>query len=188
MLEPSPRYFAALEATQEHHARSKTFDGRFLLRYRKEIKAIIDEFGIRTMLDYGCGKGRQWRDPINDEGLMLADYFGVDVTKYDPAWPDFAAEPVGKFDIVVCTQVLGSIPIGDLPWAVNRLYSFAEKAVFVGENLGPVKKVIHDHMKAEMPHGWDHDQWAAAVKHPGPVPGYLKTINRHTGKSRFEAV
>lgn len=186
MPEPSPRYYAALDASKAFHAKHKTFNGRFLLRYHEEIKQVIDELGCKTLLDYGCGKGRQWSEPMDESGQMLADFFGVEVTKYDPAWPEFAAEPTGKFDIVVCTQVLGSIPVADLGWAIGRLYRFARKAVFVGESLGPVKKNVHNHMKGEMPHEWTHDQWAAVLRRKGAVKGYLKTHDRRLRETRFE--
>lgn len=177
MVEPSRRYFEALELTRNFHATQKTFTGRFLLHYVRELKQVIDELGCKTLLDYGCGKGRQWNEPMEENGPMLADLLGVTSTLYDPGWPAYEKEPTGKFDIVVCTQVLGSIPIADLPWAVDRLHSFATKAVFVGERLGKVKKLIHIHMRKEMPHEWTHDQWAAVLKRPDDLKVYLKTRN-----------
>jgi hypothetical protein len=186
MREPSKRYFEALEATKTFHSNHKAFNGRYIFRYHDEIKQVIDEMGCKTMLDYGCGKGRQWKIPMEETGMMLADFLGVAVTKYDPGWPEYADEPVGKFDIVICTQVLGSIPVIDLPWVIDRLYGFAEKAVFVGETLGPVKKGVHRHMAAEMPHGWTHEQFAEAVRRRSHVRGYLKTNNRVDRSIRFE--
>src|SRR6185369_14722264 len=123
MSEPHPDYHRALDATRKHHREHKTFSGRFLFRYVYDVKAIIDELGCKTMLDYGCGKGVQYEQPM-DNGMMIPDYLGVEVTKFDPGVPRFNVEPQGKFDIVICTQVLGSIPVAGLPWVVDRLYGF----------------------------------------------------------------
>ncbi len=178
MTEPTPAYFEALAATQELHATSNKFNGRFFLRYAADVHHIIKRLGCKTLLDYGCGKGWQWRDPVEDGGPLLDQVLGVQVTKYDPGWPEFAAEPTGTFDIVVCTQVLGSIPIADLPWAVERLYGFATKAVYVGERIGPVRKKVHAHMVDQMPHGWSHAQWAAALRRPGAsVEAWLRSLD-----------
>lgn len=182
MSEPSPRYYEALRATQEFHATHKTFTGRFLIRYSADVKALIEEYDCKTMLDYGCGKGRQWSEPMDLENPspMLADFLGLkrtNITLYDPGVPKFEEEPEGKFDIVVCTQALGSIPIADLPWAVERLYGFANKCVYVAERLAAhVKKDIHHHMIDEMPHGWTREQWVEVLKRPdSDVPGYFRT-------------
>lgn len=188
MAEPSARYRAALEATKTFHQTHKTFSGRFLLRYAPEIKKVIDEFDCKTMLDFGCGKGRQWKEPLDPEAdppVMMVDYLGVKPTLYDPGWPEYAAEPKGKFDIVVCTQVLGSIPIIDLPWVVNRLHSFAIKVVFVGESLGVCKKIHLNHMRGEMPFEYTHEDWAKVLRHPSGIPVFLQTAK---GGGRIERV
>lgn len=165
MNEPSEAYYRALEATQLLHASTKKFNGRFLWRYLSGLVPLVAKVRPRTLLDYGCGKGVQWSKPI-DNGRLLGDHLGVKVTMFDPGWPQYAAEPRGKFDIVVCTQVLGSIPIADLPWVINRLYSFADKAVFVGERIRdrPIRKKHLAHMVEEMPHGWTREQWIAALR------------------------
>lgn len=199
MNEPSSRYHEALRASTEFHATHKTFNGRFFLRYIDDVRKVIDDFECRTLLDYGCGKGKQWEAILPPEnadenwephagspGMCAADYLGVKVTKYDPAYPPFAAEPQGKFDIVVCTQVLGSIPIIDLPWAVDRLYAFANDAVFVGERLGPVKKLVHAHMRAEMPYEWTRDQWEGVLRRSGGLPCFLKTTDGRSGETITE--
>ncbi|MDF3212152.1 hypothetical protein P3C35_30750, partial [Mesorhizobium sp. LMG15046] len=51
----------------------------------------------------------------------------------------FAAEPIGKFDLVICTHVLGSIPVLDLPWVLDRLYSLSNKALSIAQNTPPTK-------------------------------------------------
>lgn len=186
LREPGAEYEHALRATRRHHARHKTFSGRFLVRYIDDVKAIVETHGCKTMLDYGCGKGVQYEQPLAN-GQFILEFLGVEVTKYDPGVPQFAVEPVGKFDIVICTQVIGSIPLSAQEWFVDRLYGFASKAVYVGERCGrKVKKQIHTHMASAMPQMWTHEQWAAILRRPGsPIACYLGTMG---GPRRLESL
>lgn len=187
-MEPSESYYRALTATQHLHAKSKKFNGRFLVRYLPGIERLIADLGCKTLLDYGCGKGVQWQNPM-ESGGFLADRLGVEVTLYDPGWPKFAAEPQGTFDIVICTQVLGSIPKQDLPWVVDRLLGFAGKALFVGERAmnNPLRKDLHAHMADEMPHGWGHEEWLELLRRPDPGNRtvMIETLNVEEGMAAF---
>lgn len=178
MSEPSPAYFEALKATQKLHANTKKFNGRFLWRYLDVLEPALRELGCKTLLDYGSGKGKQWATPLDESGQLLADRLGVEVTMYDPGLSQYSKLPVGKFDAVVCTQVLGSIPVADLPWVVDRMYGYADKLLFVGERLRKVRKKFLDHMKDQMPHEWSHEQWEDALRRPDHgIRVLLKTKN-----------
>ncbi|TIW21211.1 MAG: class I SAM-dependent methyltransferase [Mesorhizobium sp.] len=173
-MKPSTQYLAALDDAKRHHAAHKTYSGKFLRPHAPFIKEIIDRLGCQTILDYGCGKGEQylWRNA--DEtgsipvGMTIEEYWGISVTKYDPAYPPFAAEPVGKFDLVICTHVLGSIPVLDLPWVVDRLYSLSSKALYIAEKIAPVKKKVFQ--KPDLhPFGWNATRWMTAIKREKPI-------------------
>lgn len=176
MGSPSPEYSRRLEEAKLHHATSKTFSGKFLRPHAPFIKEIAERLHCRTILDYGCGKGAQydWRnaDPTGSipVGMTIEEYWGIPVRRYDPAWPPYAKEPVGKFDLVICTHVLGSIPIVDLPWAIKRLYSLARKALYVAEKIGPVGKEVHGDRDG-LPNGWKRKDWESVLWrfwHDGP--------------------
>ena len=161
MSKPSPAYLAALEASKEIH-KGKQFTGKFLRPHAPFIKEIIDRLGCKTILDYGCGKGQQYEWVMPNAGTTIEQYWGVTVTKYDPAYKPFANEPVGKFDLVICTQVLGAIPVSDLEWVIDRLYSLAGKAIYVSERLGEARKVLGDN--SLRPTDWTGDDWKATVQ------------------------
>lgn len=170
---PSQAYFRALEEAKAHHASNKTYSGKFLRPHKKVLTPLIMRLGIESALDYGCGKSKQyeWVDP--EDGRTLEQSWGFEVTKFDPAWPPFAAEPAGKYDLVICTHVLGSIPIIDLPWALTRILGFATKAAFFAEKLGPVKKTALSDPGGR-PVDWPVERWlgavaAAAAAFPGEV-------------------
>lgn len=180
----SPAYWRALAAAREHHATSKTYSGKFLRPHAPAILQLIEEHGCSSVLDYGCGKGAQYEwvshggpDQSIPEGMTLERFWGVTVRKYDPAWPPFSAEPVGTFDLVLCTHTLGSIPLQDLPVIVDRLYALTRKVLYVAEKLGPVQKQVRPNPE-EHPNGWSREDWARLLHRPGPKVCILSTRER----------
>lgn len=159
-MNPSPAYYAALEASKQVH-KGKQFTGKFLRPHAPFIKEIIDRLGCKTVLDYGCGKGQQYEWVIPSTGQTIEQFWGVTVTKYDPAYPPFAKEPEGTFDLVICTQVLGAIPVSDIPWVAGRLYWLADKALYVSERLGTARKELGNNTLR--PTDWSLDKWQSAL-------------------------
>lgn len=176
MKGPSPYYFEALERTKNHQLRCKnSFTGRFLYRYADHLKKVIDEHQCKTLLDFGCGKGEQWRRRDEDGGT-LAEWLGVVPTLHDPAWPKYEKEPEGKFDVVICTQVMNYVPTADHPWFIERLLKHSGKALFFGQREGKPKKQLHRSMASKMPGDMTVEDWAKALTVEGsPVPIYLST-------------
>lgn len=160
---PSEAYLRALGEAQRHHARSKTYSGRFLRPHKPFLSDLIKRLGIESAIDYGCGKGGQyeWVDP--DDGKTLEQAWGFAVAKFDPAWPPYAAEPQGQFDLVICTHVLGGIPLADHQWVIPRLFEMGTKAVFIAEKIGPIHKKVHAD-RAGMVDGWTRERWASHLR------------------------
>lgn len=158
-------YLDAIEDCQRHHASSKTFSGQLVVPHAETVKELIGRHEVRSILDYGCGKGLQYAD----HATSLEAHWGVPVTKYDPAWPPYADEPVGTFDMVICTHVLEWIPPSDVGWVIDRIYSLAIKAVFIAEILGePKKRILRD--QAPRP---SLNEWLDLLRRPSSVPIYL---------------
>jgi 2-polyprenyl-3-methyl-5-hydroxy-6-metoxy-1,4-benzoquinol methylase len=123
---PSPRYRRLIEQYQHMHlygeqflgiAPEDTFPGASLLQQTPAIKRLIKATAATTILDYGCGKGRQYlplRVPDPSEGVEYPDiqsYWGAQtIQRYDPAYAPFAQLPGGRFDGVICTDVLEHCP------------------------------------------------------------------------------
>jgi hypothetical protein len=168
MNEASDDYRRALAESTQHHEGSKTFSGKFLRPHKPFIQDVIEQFGCTSILDYGCGKGEQyrWIDPA--DGKTLEQAWGIEVVKHDPAYAPYAAEPTGTFDLVICTHTLGSVPVRDLGWIVDRLYGFANKAVYIAEKIGQPKKKVFSRPEL-MPIGWTPEQWLKALDRPHAV-------------------
>jgi hypothetical protein len=179
----SPEYHAALEASKRIH-KGKAFTGKFLRPHAAFIGEIIKRLDCRTVLDFGCGKGQQYEWIIPSTGQTIEQLWGVTVTKYDPAYPPFAKEPEGGFDLVICTQVLGAIPVADRPVVVDRLYSHAKKAIYISERLGVARKKVGDN--ALRGSDWNRVQWFNLLGRPSDLEVTFATRETINGEKITE--
>jgi hypothetical protein len=185
---PSPRYRALLEMYQNMHlhgetfmgiAPERTFDGRSLRKEAINIRRMIEQTGAQTILDYGSGKGTQY-DPkplvIKGEGEWdsVIDFWGVDeVTCFDPAYAPYSTLPTGRFDGVVCTDVLEHCPEEDIDWIVHEIFSYAERFVYLAIACYPANKRLPNGENAHctiQPVEW----WRAAIQRAAATrPGVI---------------
>lgn len=184
-------YHACLAEARHHHLTTKTYSGKFLRPHAPLVKEIIDAwpatFGhaCESILDYGCGKGAQYEwvshgdDASIPKGMTLEQFWGVPVTKHDPAFAPFSADPpMAHYDLVLCTHVLGSIPIADLSWYVGNLLTLARGVLYIAEKVGPVGKQVFSQPEA-MPR-WSVGEWRTHLQaivddHHRQNPGTLGT-------------
>lgn len=155
---PSKLYERALAEARAHHADNKTYSGALLRPHKVFLTELIRENGIASAIDYGCGKGEQyrWVDPA--DGLTLEQAWGFEVFKFDPAWPPYEVAPIAQADLVICTHTLGSIPLIDQTWVLDLILNLATKVVFVAEKIGPIKKGVHDRQLG-FANEWTRPQW-----------------------------
>ncbi len=152
---PSQRYRELVELYRSMHRdgdaahglnAEQTFPGQSLPRQAHRIKPLVARTQARTILDYGSGKGTQYRPgPIKQEGVVrwnsIQEYWGVESIRcYDPAYEPFSELPSGRFDGVVCTDVLEHCPEQDLEWIVDGFFAFAGKFVFANVACYPAAK------------------------------------------------
>lgn len=154
---PSSAHAAAVAEGARHHQNSKTYSGSLMRPHVPFLTGMISRLGVKSALDYGCGKGAQyeWRP---EGGATIEELWGFEVRKYDPCYEPFAAEPEGSFDLVICTHTLSLVPRGDLDWVIGRLYGFARKAVFIAEKIGGRKKAEIGEPTGRAI-GWCVEQW-----------------------------
>jgi len=134
-------------------AENKTWAGLDIIKYQKHIRDLVKRYNAKTILDYGCGKGEQYRQLLpyesEDKRQTFDDWLGVKVYCYDPCVPEYSQLPPEgtKFDGVICSQVLGTIPDADLPWVAKKLESYTKDFCFISLNYQrppKAKKLIFD--------------------------------------------
>jgi len=172
---PSKYYLQSVELGQQFQKNNpKIWRGCDCKNYHNQIRHLMDKYNAKTVLDYGCGKGRQYTDEVSyglDEGgatepMNFKTRINADnVFLYDPCVEGIdQLPPEGTtVDAVICTQVLGSIPDSDLGWLSDLIAGYAAKFVFIGLHSPdtPVKskKLMYDSLH---------------LTHPRSIPWYLR--------------
>ena len=153
---PSPKYSALVEEYKVMHGYSdRMFNGGSLLKFVDIIKAYLEKNECQSVLDYGSGKGALYTEDFHtitkEINKPLPEYWDLDLcTLYDPAYKEHANLPSGKFDAVICTDVLEHIPEADLGWVIKEILSKANKMVFLNVACFPALKKLKDGSNAHV--------------------------------------
>lgn len=131
------------------HARSQDW-GRGGLLWRSEVSGFLRDFGAKSVLDYGCGKGGLVRT-LADSGFVASGY--------DPGIPEFSGDPAPS-DFLICLDVLEHVEPGCLEAVLSHVASLAPVAFFVIATRA-AKHVLPDGRNAHLiinPCGWWEDR------------------------------
>lgn len=141
--------------------------------------AVVTQFcanhNLRTVLDYGCGKGTL------KQHVKIAD-----VTEYDIAIPGKDDRAVlTEHDFVTCTDVLEHIEIEHLPAVLADLRRCARHLLLVAVHCGPAKKILADgrnaHLIQQPPRWWLELFWDSGFElgsFSAEIRGFLATLRR----------
>ena len=163
---PSQRYEDLLkEYDLMHKASDQMFNGRSIISFVDVIKHVLRENKCKTLLDYGSGKGLLYTkdyDKVkidNPISKPLPEFWDIDeYTLYDPGYEEHSKLPTGKFDAVVCTDVLEHVPEEDLGWVADELIDYAKKLLFLNISCLPALKKFRDgtnvHVSLFKPEEW----------------------------------
>ena len=171
--QPSARYRELLRLYAQMHVEGETrlgipaeqtFPGSSLAPHVTRIKRLVDATGAKTILDYGAGKGMQYRPhKVIVEGRHVADgiaeYWDVDEVRcFDPGYAPHSALPQGVFDGVVSTDVLEHCPEEDLPWILDEIFGYAKGFVYLNVACFPARKTLPNgenaHITVRSPQWW----------------------------------
>ena len=145
------------------------FNGISLAVHIERLTKLMLLEGVKSLLDYGCGKALLYDDmkykemPIDENGQVLSkplsklwqlDYFSL----YDPAYEKYSKLPKGKYDAVICTDVIEHIDEKDVDWILDEIFSYARKFVFVTIACYKALKKFEDgrnlHVNVKQPSYW----------------------------------
>lgn len=115
---------------RQAHASGLWFHGTAIKGHVPEIAKLVKKHDAKTLLDYGCGKARYWREHKihRDMGIEMP-------TLYDPGVKGYDKKPVGKFDGVICTDVLEHV--ANPEEVIAEILGYATKFAFLAISCQP---------------------------------------------------
>lgn len=119
--------------------------------YAPMVAQIIRANAIKSLLDYGAGKGRL--------GMALKDLLPepVRLSHYDPAIPEWSAPPQPS-DMVTCIDVLEHIEPDCLDQVLDDLRRVTQRIGVFTVHTGPAAKILADgrnaHLIQQPPRWW----------------------------------
>jgi len=128
-----------------------------LRAYMGNIRPIFKEYGISSVLDYGCG-GSDWEMPgfHEESGHSAKEYFELQrACRYEPSRNIDERQPV---DCVISFDVLEHIFITDVPMVLRDMFSYAGKLLFLNVACYPAAAKLPNgenaHITVREPHWW----------------------------------
>jgi hypothetical protein len=121
------------------HESAKVFRGASIKGHIEALTDLIHRHRPESLLDYGSGKGAQYT-----EWKVQEAWGGLVPACYDPAVPGIDVKPAGRFDGVICTDVIEHVP----PEAVEAVYreaiEYGARFAFFCIYTGPARKFLPD--------------------------------------------
>ncbi len=203
---PSPRYLELTSLYQHLHVEGEkniglppeqTFPGKSLLPHIHRIKKLIDKYDVKTLLDYGSGKGIQYKSSaltpsggmlnaenyMNPDNITIQQFWGLKKLQcYDPAYKPFMTLPDESFDMVVSTDVLEHCPEEDMSWILDEMFGYANKCLFANVACFPANKTLPNGENAHctiQPMEWWHELLNdISNRHPQIMFEFLVTFDQ----------
>ena len=142
------------------------------------VELLQEHPEIQTILDYGCGSGslQKW---VEDKGITDRQW-----TLYDPGVPKYKQKPVGRFDLVITTDVLEHVEEITLNRVLDHLHKltgkflYSEIACYLSGNVfegGPYTGQDF-HINLKVPDMWvkrlQHRDFTSIEFHPHILEGW----------------
>ena len=142
---PSPAYLSHIDMYSKLHIdgdlenkvhAEMVYTGKSVVPWITAIKDLITLTNSKTLLDYGSGKGFQYKSMLLEDKdqikyQSLQKYWNVsEIYCYDPGYPSYQKLPQKQYDAVVLTDVLEHCRQEDIKWILADIFSLARKFVF----------------------------------------------------------
>ena len=109
-----------------HKRYPNCFSGYSIKPHTDDIAALIRDYGATRLLDYGSGKGMQYL-----VSRVHERWGGLLPVCYDIGIKQLSKKPRGKFDGIICTDVMGYVEALDVPGVLAGIFGYAEPAAFI---------------------------------------------------------
>lgn len=168
-----------IDQYKQYHQDAKVYPGDMQYDF-KFISQLVKDYNAETLLDFGCGKGYQY----TKDQMHIKHFGGIMPTLYDPAVSTHDQLPEGKFDGVICCDVMEHVPEVAVLEVLQQIYSKADKFVFIAASNTPAIAVLPNGENAHItlkPFMW----WIEKIK---PFTNNVPTMFVIRGVDRFVSV
>lgn len=155
----------ALEALHRVFPEYGTGGSAFAVQIVRRVRTA----GMRSVLDYGCGKGRL----VSVLAAELSSS-GIYVGGYDPAVPSFANAPY-RCDLVVCIDVLDSIPPRLRTAVLSHIAACCRRECIIAINVDPASLLTSAAGEVIQRCPMQRDEWSTlisdffSIRHAGDI-------------------
>ena len=136
------------------HEHPDMMRGRLADVFAAEIATLCHETGAETLLDYGSGKGQQYRVRKQHEKFAFPE-----PRCYDPGVPGLDEKPAGPFDGVLCLDVMEHVPEAHVDEVLGEIFGLARKFVYLVIFTDKARKHLPDgrncHLTQKPAAWWD---------------------------------
>lgn len=137
-----------------------------------DIECTAKNNNCKSILDFGCGFG------------LLKQKIGhkFDVTEYDAGIEGKNKLPVGKFDMVVCCDVMEHVEPEFVDQTIDWIYYYSTKIIYVSICCAPSLETFDDgsnlHLTVKPPSFWlEHfERRGARLAYNGTDRGFLAKV------------
>ena len=165
---PSKKYIELTNNYKQQHLEDINpgvphYEGISLEKHITSITDVLKHNNCKTLLDYGAGKGILYTDNYKKITKNISKpvhkHWNLDsFSLYEVGDKKYSKYPEGKYDAVICTDVIEHIWKDDLYWFTKELCSFAQKLVYVNVACYAAKKTFNDgtnvHVSIYEPKEW----------------------------------
>lgn len=130
-----------IEQYKEKHKGSQFSRGTALLKHIPELTRLTKLLGCKDALDFGCGKAWFWKLP---HWKAIFDNELRSIKLYDPAIPEHDELPEGRYDLVLCTDVLEHVHPEETDDFLKTLFLYTRRCLFINVSTVPAKKTFDD--------------------------------------------
>lgn len=124
----------------KHATDSQFSKGTALIKHLPEIVEIFNHHKCRSVLDYGCGKAIWWKSKFWKPLFNSEPKLGL----YDPYVEEYQERPTGRYDLVICTDVLEHVPEEDIKELLTTLIKLTRRVLFLNISTVPANKKFDD--------------------------------------------
>ena len=149
--------YESLEEARKYHIQNQThWIGESLGEYKHQIWDMVHRNKYKNILDYGAGKATFHKLLFNNTKIPGAP-LNINIVPYDPAYEPFNKKPAGRFDLVLCIDVMEHVQEDKIDEVLADIFSFGDN-IFITISCYPATQILlngkNAHYTIKKPEWW----------------------------------